>query len=381
MDALANTQNDPISQLVSNGKNALSYVNRDVAIRRPLDEIVEATLDVASKSVHTKRSYSLSIALFLAYLEDQRGDLVPVEFRPIVQKWVNNVSLPVTADTGRKSVSFDYGITPAGVLRLVDQSLIDGFSAWRLVQGDKPNTATIRIYAIRTFLAVALRENVLTPDQAQNMGLEPYKARQRRDIKPVGRRLSKSEVKALRNAPDISTPKGKRDLCILDFALFLGLREAEIAGLNMANFQQDNGRWWLILTGKGNKTRKLKLHDQVYKSLTEWCNEADLSWHEDKPVFYSVDRWDNVSDKQINPTDVSRTIAAMGSNAGISTPKGKGRLGAHDLRRTCARNAYDNGAPLLLVQKMLGHSDPKTTASYIGLNENDTATAIDFVNY
>ena len=65
----------------------------------------------------------------------------------------------------------------------------------------------------------------------------------------------------------------------------------------------------------------------------------------------------------------------------MSPSRGKGRLGAHDLRRTCARNAYDNGATLLQVQQMLGHADPKTTALYIGLNQYDTDTAVDYVRY
>jgi len=54
---------------------------------------------------------------------------------------------------------------------------------------------------------------------------------------------------------------------------------------------------------------------------------------------------------------------------------------AHDLRRTCARNAYTNGASLLLVQAMLGHEDPKTTARYIGADETDDDTAVDYVRY
>jgi integrase len=43
--------------------------------------------------------------------------------------------------------------------------------------------------------------------------------------------------------------------------------------------------------------------------------------------------------------------------------------------------AYDNGASLLLVQSMLGHSDPKTTARTIGAYEEDDNTAVDYVRY
>ena len=381
MDALATLEFDPIADLVTNGATALSFADSDVALRRPLAEVVRATLDAAGKSEHTRRSYETSIALFVAYLEARRGMLIPPDLLPLVEKVCNGARSLVTANTGKKAVSYDYGAAPAAVLRLVDQALLDGFSAWRLTQGDKPNTATIRIYAVRSFLAVALRDGVINQAQAINMGLESYKTRQKRDMKPVGRRLSRDEARALRAAADLQSVKGKRDLAILDFGLFAGLREAEIAGLRMSDFRQDGGKWYLVLTGKGSKTRKLKIHDELYKSFRRWCEAAGLTWHDDRAVFYSVDRWSKISQTPITPTDVSRTVAALGTRAGIASESGAGRLGAHDLRRTFARNAYDNGASLLLVQRMLGHSDPSTTARYIGLDDTNGKSAVDYIEY
>jgi integrase len=78
---------------------------------------------------------------------------------------------------------------------------------------------------------------------------------------------------------------------------------------------------------------------------------------------------------------VGRLVTHYGHLASLAPAKGKNQLSAHDLRRTCARNAFDNGASLLLVQAMLGHSDPKTTAHYIGAFEDDSHTAVDFVRY
>lgn len=49
--------------------------------------------------------------------------------------------------------------------------------------------------------------------------------------------------------------------------------------------------------------------------------------------------------------------------------------------RTMARNAYDNVANLVIVQQVLGHSDPKTTARYIGAYADVDNTAVDYVRY
>jgi hypothetical protein len=46
-----------------------------------------------------------------------------------------------------------------------------------------------------------------------------------------------------------------------------------------------------------------------------------------------------------------------------------------------ARNAFDNEASLLLIQDQHRHSNPKTTARYIGTYEEDDNTTVDYVRY
>lgn len=53
----------------------LSYASPEVALRRPLGEIVETTLAAAGRSQHTRRSYQMAIAYFVYFLDDQRVDV------------------------------------------------------------------------------------------------------------------------------------------------------------------------------------------------------------------------------------------------------------------------------------------------------------------
>ncbi|RLC77609.1 MAG: hypothetical protein DRJ03_26570, partial [Chloroflexi bacterium] len=126
------------------------------------------------------------------------------------------------------------------------------------------------------------------------------------DEKPVGRRLTVQEVRKLRGVVAPSTNKGKRDLAILDSMLYLGLRRAEVAHLSLADLAQDGGRWWLILTSKGSKTRRLKVSDVLYKSLSAWLDAAYLRWHDERPAFYSVNKGDVISNTPLTPNDVGR---------------------------------------------------------------------------
>jgi integrase len=356
--------------LVALQERALGPTALEQAARRPLAKVVKATLAAAGKSEHTRRAYFTAAGQFLAWLDRERGGDLPPDWRPIVEKHKDG-----------KRTAWDFGTTPAAVLWLADAQALD---TWRLTLeagGASPNTAAVRVYAIRTLLSVALRDGMIGADQARQLGISPYRSRQSRDHKPVGRRLTVQEVRRLRAAVDTSTRKGRRDLAILDCMLYLGLRRAEVAGLRLSDFAQDGGRWWAILTGKGSKTRRLKIPDALYRSLTAWLDAAGLLWHDDRPVFYSVNKGDAIGDTRISPNDVGRLVAALGATAGLAPASGGGRLGAHDLRRTAARNAHDNGAALLKVQQMLGHANPETTARYIGLDEDDAETATDFVRY
>jgi integrase len=364
----------------------LSLVSAEAAVRRPLAEVVEAALTATSKSRHTRRAYQTAIATFVDYLDAERGDMVgervAATWRPFVRKRIDGDLLPVTQDTGRVKAEFVYSDAAAAVLRLVDAGLLDGYAAHRRGLGDSENTVISRLAAVRAFLSVALRDNVLTRDQAMSMGLRPYRARQRRDVQPVGRRLTKAEVRALLDAVDTSTTKGRRDLAMLCCMLYAGLRAEETANLRLSNLEMDKGRWWLTLGGKGRKTRKIKMHDVLFEALSDWTEMADLvDWNQDKAIFYTVTSGGAIRANRVTPTDVGRTVTAMGARAGLSPPSGPGRLGAHDLRRTAARNAYDNGGTLLQVQRLLGHSDPKTTVRYIGLGDEEGATAVDFIHY
>lgn len=354
----------------------LSAVSPEAALRRPLADLVDMALAAAGPaSGHTRRNYQTAIGQFVTYLDATMGHALPDElagqWRPLAR---------ASLDRRRTVWAFN---GPAAVLRLVAPSTLDGFRAQLEAGNASANTATNRVYAVRTFLSVAYREGVLTDEQAQALDLKPYRQRQKRDQKPVGRRLTRQEVRKLRAAPNLVTLRGKRDLAILDAQLYLGLRCEETAGLQLEDFSQDQGRLWLTMTGKGQKTRKLKLPDALYKSLTDWLTAAGLGQlgAGSGPIFLGVNRGANLTSHQVNCATIARLVSEYAAAAGLAPATGKGRLSPHDLRRTCARNAYDNGASLLLVQALLGHSDPKTTAHYIGLDQDEAEGAADFVRY
>lgn len=355
-------------------QNNLSVLSPDVALNMPLAELVQTVLSAAAgESEHTARAYQSAIGLFLSFLGDRESRRLPAEWLPLAKP----------TQEGRKTVWEYRGA--AGALRLVSAGVLDDFKAWRAGQGDGKATQALRRRAVNTFLNVAYRDGVLTQEQAVNLGLKAYHKRERQDIKPVGRRLSREEVRLLRDyviTHSRNKAKFLRDRAILDTMLFAWLRREEVANLTTGNLKQDGGRWWLVLSGKGQKTRRIKVHDVLYKSLAAWLSEIGLTMGVGNDViFCNMTKSGRSTGKQLNPSVIERIVAEYGAASHLAPLNGENRLSPHDLRRTGARNAYDNGASLLMIQQVLGHADVKTTSTYIGAFEDDDNTAIDKVAY
>ena len=359
------------------GKGRISAV-RAVALARPMGEIVAATLQAAARSPRTVKAYGRAIGLFLQYLDGALGEAIPADWRPLASTYKEAGSDPHGRQVAKTAWAFG---GYAALLAAVTPGHVDGYRAWREAQGDSANTASQRVYATRTFLAVAYRDGILTDGQATRLGVTAYRQRQKRDTKPTGRRLTKEEARALRGAIPTDTPKGRRDLGILDLQLYLGLRSAEVAGLRLGDFRQDSGRWWVMVTGKGSKTRRIKLHDVAFGTLSAWLGDYGHGLGDDAPAFVSVNRGGAVGEIAINTSTVGRLVATYGAGAGLASETGENCLSPHDLRRTAARTAFDRGANLVQVQAMLGHASPDTTARYIGSYESDDTTAVDFITY
>ncbi len=334
-----------------------SIADHDIAIRRPLAELVEATITASCNSPHTARNYRRGIGEFITLLGRERFDGTPLVDR--FQHGKHNATI------------FDYGETPAAVLLLADNAILDKFNR------EHKQAA----YAVKTLLAVALRDNILTQPQAVSMGIKPYRSRTRRNEKPAGRRLSVLEVQSLRASVDTSTNGGKRDLATLDLMLFAGLRRQEVAELSLSDFHQDDGRGVIVLTGKGGKVRKVAVHKTLFSSLSEWLQVYSREFGDSAPVFTRVRKGGAVLSGGIGSQAISDMVARYGHGAGLAPLAGTNRLTPHDARRTFARRLHDCGASLAAIQRLLGHSDVKTTIRYIGLNETEAQDAVDLLSY
>ena len=199
-------------------------------------------------------------------------------------------------------------------------------------------------------------------------------------MKSYKRLLTPGQVQRLRAACETVTPRGKRDIAILDTFLFQGLRLKEVANLRLESFRNFGDQLALHLK---NRAHPIKIHDTLLQSLNTWMDQRGISLEEASgPVFVPIIKSEKKVQKPLGSQTISRLVAKYGNLAGLNSVKGMGRLTPGNLRRTCARTAYDHGASLISIQAFLGFSHLETVARYIGVFDlRDTDSVIDQINY
>lgn len=128
-----------------------------------------------------------------------------------------------------------------------------------------------------------------------------------------------------------------------------GFRIAELQSLTLQNIK---GRCILFI-GKGSKQREVYISEQTKKELDEYVINNHITNH----------LWLGRSSINFGKPIKDRTIRYNLEK--VFTEAGFPEFHPHCLRHSFATNICNNGAPLPVAQKMLGHSRITTTERYV----------------
>ncbi|WP_415257622.1 site-specific tyrosine recombinase XerD [Thauera phenylacetica] len=167
--------------------------------------------------------------------------------------------------------------------------------------------------------------------------------------------LSEAQVEALLAAPELDSPQGLRDRCMLEVLYAAGLRVSELVGLKVFAVGVNEGV--VRVMGKGSKERLVPLGEIAADWLQRYLAEARptlLAGRSCDEVF--VTRLGAAMSRQM----FWRLIKRYALAAGIAPE----RISPHTLRHAFATHLLNHGADLRVVQLLLGHADISTTQIY-----------------
>lgn len=237
------------------------------------------------------------------------------------------------------------------------EEMIEGF-VLHLKTTLGPKAVSNAVGCIRRFYGFCHKEGAILGDPTLN--LEPcpdYHA-----LRDVPDHLT---VELLLNAPDTTTPKGLRDRAIFELLYSSGLRGEELRNLKVSDVDLKNQTVKVTL-GKGGKGRIVPIGKEASRWIGEYLDKA-------RPFFLSP------LPDSLFLTPNGRSLY-QGSFQNILRPYKRkypklSFLSAHLLRHACALGMLRGGAPIHMVQKLLGHKLPSTTQTYTRLYPKDLKSA------
>lgn len=178
-------------------------------------------------------------------------------------------------------------------------------------------------------------------------------------------RLNDLQISALLAKPDRKTLGGLRDFAMIRLMLGTGLREAEVADLEVRDLYKEYDAYPAleVRSGKGKKQRMVLygvLYEWVLGPVEDWLSNIGI---EEGPVFCSLTRTGTIRSLKMNKRSIDKQILAAYPITHQNKPY---TVKPHDLRYTYARRMYDFGMPLEALSRNMGHSSSKTTMIYVG---------------
>ncbi len=282
-----------------------------------MNAFLESFLDYISLerglSINTRKAYADDIGQFLSYL-DQKGVTS-----------LNQVS--------RKQV-------------------LDHLMAMK-ARGMSTNSISRHLVSIKVFFRYLQQEGLLDKNVTDTMDSPKL-------WKILPDTLSEKEVELLLAAPDERKPLGIRDRAILELFYASGLRVSELANLQLSSLRLDDG--YLRVIGKGRKERVIPVAKDSADILRRYLEEV-------RPLLCDNPHLQNVfvskRETALCRQRLWQIIKQHAKNAGIMK-----NVTPHTLRHSFASHLLQNGAPLRVIQEMLGHADIATTQIYTHVDPN-----------
>ena len=230
----------------------------------------------------------------------------------------------------------------------------------------RKSAATVNrfIAAVRTLFAYAAKMNYVEKNPSLEMKTVKLPKR-------VPNFMTSTEVNELCSEP----VKDELLWASRDHALFLmlyssGCRASEIVNLKLSDFM-DGGRS-AIVTGKGNKQRKVYFAVEARKALSEYLADRKKVLSENQVKNQPKELFIN---QKGGPLTTGGLRYILNRYSGV---EGTNRhVNPHAFRHTFATNMLGNGADVRMVQEMLGHSSISTTQRYTHIT---TEKLIDIYN-
>lgn len=262
-------------------------------------------------SPHTVRNYGRDLGLFMTWWEGS-----------LHKKW------PIERVDARSFVAFllDRNLSKTSVARTL--SAINSFFKWMVLK--------------------------------EKIGASPFAHfRFGRKKMHLPKAISAEEVEMLFASVDIGSYLGLRDRAILELFYSSGLRVSELVALDRSDL--DMRSFKIVVMGKGSKERVVPITSRAFSWVERYLQSQERHMHTEDHLPQKDGRalFLNHVGERITTRSVARILKSCVERAGLVK-----KITPHTLRHSIATHLLERGMDIKIIQRLLGHATPSTTAIY-----------------
>lgn len=213
------------------------------------------------------------------------------------------------------------------------------------------STIIIKVRSLKRFFEFLEYDNTVFINPMESIREPRKEKRLPRNI------LTPKEVNTILDQPNLGTLTGIRDRTILELFYSTGIRLNELCLLTIYDADLQ-GKMVRVNKGKGQKDRVVPMGKHATRFLREYITKV-------RPHFTRKNKKSRALFVNFHGQNISKQVVGIMVKNSLKAAGVTKKASAHTFRHTFASQLVKNGADIFSVQKMLGHSDLKTTQGYL----------------
>ena len=250
-------------------------------------------------------------------------------------------------------ISFCYDFDPENNFFKLDQSVIQAYLQYVSQKGLSAKTLARRLASIKSLYKYMLKNKIVKVDIAESIKTPKIN-------KELPHYLSLKEAEDILRLPKGNDEKSIREKLILELFYTTGIRISELVSIRFSDIRLEEGVIYVM--GKGSKERIVMIGGDAQTTLRDYQKLLyDRKMIEpENYLFPSLRR--NSSTGHIAVRTVFNIVKKY-----LQQVSDDEKLSPHSLRHTFATHMLNNGADLMAIKDLLGHSSLSSTQVYTHL--------------
>jgi integrase/recombinase XerC len=230
-------------------------------------------------------------------------------------------------------------------LTKVTAQMIRSWVVWLKENSNGNSSINRKISSIRSFYRFCQRNNYIDQNPAEK--IQSLKVR-----KSLPEFVTRDLMLKITENSQADNFVMIRNGLVIDLLYQTGIRLSELTGIQEADIHFGNSS--LNVRGKGNKERIIPFHNTLKSALTDYLTEKHRLFGRDQKALFVTNNGKPAYNKMIYR--IVHTLLSAETTLQKTSP--------HILRHTFATHLLNNGASILAIKELLGHSSLAATQIY-----------------